>query len=137
MTVAAYTGSIEPPSAHADAVAAKARRIIRRPDGSHLLPPRQNPEHSAADFSWGVGVGSGPAQAALAILSDCTGDDALALKLCKAFKWGVISQLPMDQDWALTVDELRRWVLDHEPMASTSVPWARLDAIGDGASDLQ
>jgi len=137
MTVAAYTGSIEPPTPHAGPAAMKTQRVIRRPDGSHLTP-RHDPEQAApSGFAWGFGVGAGPAQAALAILTDCTGDDGLALKLCKAFKWGVISQLPVDEGWALTVDEVRRWVLHHEPMASTLVPWARHDASGDGAVGLQ
>ena len=122
MTAAAYTGSIEKPSPD---VPAERRRVIRRPDGSTL----------ATGFAWGSG-GSGPAQVALAILADCTGDDELAQRLCQAFKWGVIQQLPMDEGWALTVDEVRRWVGRHAPRATTQVPWQRQDQSGDSAVDI-
>jgi hypothetical protein len=117
MTVAAYTGTFEPPTPLAD-TAAKMQRVIRRPDGSHLAP-RLDME-----------------QAALAILADCTGDDELALRLCKAFRLCVISQLPHDRVWALPVDDVRRWVRHHVPMADSAVPWARRDVSGDGAVDI-
>jgi len=119
---AAYTGSIEAPSS---GMAAGQQRVIRRPDGSTL----------ATGFAWGCG-GSGPAEAALAILADCTGDDDLALRLCQAFKWGVMQRLPMNEGWALTVDEVRRWVGRHAPRATTQVPWQRQDQSGDGAIDI-
>jgi Family of unknown function (DUF6166) len=132
----AYTGSIETPSSGSPGAAAPAtQRIIRRPDGSRLDPRQDLGQASPTGFAWGCG-GSGPAQTALAILADCTGDDALALKLCQAFKWHVVSRLPVDRGWALSVDEVRRWVRRHEPWATTQVPWARHDLNGDNAVDI-
>jgi len=118
MTVAAYTGTFELPIPQAG-TAAKTQHIIRRPDGTHLGP--------RLDLD----------QAALAILADCTGDDELALRLCKAFRLCVVSQLPRDEVWALPVDDVRRWVRQHVPMAESAVPWARRDTSGDGAVDIR
>ena len=73
MTVAAYTGSIEPPTAHAGMAAAKTQRVIRRPDGSHLRPRDDAEQTQSSGFAWGFGVGAGPAQAALAILAAVPG----------------------------------------------------------------
>lgn len=47
--------------------------------------------HSPTGFEFGYG-GSGPAQLALAILSDCCGDE-LAVQYHHAFKWAVIARI--------------------------------------------
>lgn len=56
--------------------------------------------HSPTGFCWGY-AGSGPAQAALAILADYLGDDQRALLLHQDFKARVLAGLPMDQDFNL------------------------------------
>lgn len=45
--------------------------------------------HSPCGFEWGY-EGSGPAQLALAILCDATGDDALALSIYQDFKRQIV-----------------------------------------------
>lgn len=65
--------------------------------------------HSPDGFNWGYG-GSGPAQLALSILVEVTGDTALSLRLYQQFKWDVISKLAMDQGWTLSADEVLAWL---------------------------
>ena len=60
--------------------------------------------HSPTGFNWGYG-GSGPAQLALALLADATGDDDLAQKLHQKYKWQVVGKLP--SEWTLTDEEIR------------------------------
>jgi hypothetical protein len=55
--------------------------------------------HSPSGFNWGFG-GSGPAQAALAIVAHCTGDDELALRVYQRFKEAVIAKL--GERWDIT-----------------------------------
>ena len=50
--------------------------------------------HAPTGFEFGYG-GSGPAQLALAMLADCSGDGP-ALAYHQAFKWAVIARLPAD-----------------------------------------
>jgi len=62
--------------------------------------------HSPTGFSWGYG-GSGPAQLSLAILLDhLNGDKERALELYQSFNMLVVSQLPMDDDFALTDEQI-------------------------------
>lgn len=56
------------------------------------LPSQLLHNHSPDGFEYGYG-GSGPAQLALAILLDYTGDDTLALASYQEFKWRVIAGL--------------------------------------------
>lgn len=66
------------------------------------IPERQDlVNHSPTGFCWGYG-GSGPAQAALAILAHYF-SDTIALKYYQAFKFGVLSRLPMDEDFEIPV----------------------------------
>lgn len=60
--------------------------------------------HSPDGFQWGYG-GSGPGQAALAILADYY-DDETAMKHYQKFKWEVVSNLPAE--WELTAHEIER-----------------------------
>lgn len=78
---------------------------------SNLLNPRLDLwNHSPTGFECGYG-GSGPAQLALAILADYTGDDELAVELHQEFKWKVIAPIPNDRhSWILTEDEIRTWI---------------------------
>jgi hypothetical protein len=56
--------------------------------------------HSPTGLEWGYG-GSGPAQLALALIADATGNDERALKQHQDFKWRIVSKLPHDE-WQLT-----------------------------------
>lgn len=77
-------------------------------DGTPLDPRFDLRNHSPTGFSVGYS-GSGPAQAALAILADATGDDDLAQRLYQRFKFDVIAGLDRDQ-WLLTQAEVRSWI---------------------------
>lgn len=68
--------------------------------------------HSPDGFAWGYG-GSGPAQLALAVLADATGDDELAGWLYQSFKWQRIAKLDQDMGWELTHDEVLSWVREN------------------------
>ena len=61
---------------------------------SYPLPVRLDlVEHSPTGFNWGYG-GSGPAQLAIAILADLTGDDLYSKARYMSFKWDVVAKLP-------------------------------------------
>lgn len=63
------------------------------------LDPRYDlRNHSPAGFNWGYG-GSGPAQLALALVADASGDDALALKVYQRFKFEIVGG--MADQWML------------------------------------
>lgn len=84
--------------------------VVAREDDSgrvHSLPLRRDVRnHSPAGFEWGYG-GSGPAQLALAILSDVLGA-ATALEVYQRFKFEVVSNLPAAR-WELTREEILAW----------------------------
>lgn len=63
--------------------------------------------HSPDGFQWGYG-GSGPAQLALALLADATGDDQLAIRLHQPFKWQFVAAF--GSSWSLTQNEILAWV---------------------------
>lgn len=69
------------------------------------LDPRLDLWNHSFGFNWGYG-GSGPAQLALAILADHLGDDRQAVMLYQAFKWAVVAQMPIDEPWELTSEEI-------------------------------
>ena len=73
------------------------------------LPLRLDLEnHSPTGFAWGYD-GSGPAQLALAILSDAVGDDrAMHCGNYQAFKFAKIGKLG-NEDWVITRDEVLDW----------------------------
>ncbi len=75
----------------------------------HELPLRLDLwNHSPSGPEWGYD-GSGPAQLALAILSDAVGDDgAMSYGNYQAFKFSVVGRLPYD-GWVLTRDEVLDW----------------------------
>ncbi len=63
--------------------------------------------HSPTGFEWGYG-GSGPAQLALALLLDATGDPETALRLHQDFKRAVVGDF--GDEWELTQGEIIAWV---------------------------
>ena len=69
--------------------------------------------HSPDGFNWGY-AGSGPAQLALALLLDVTGDKDLSSRLHQPFKFEVVSTWPMDQPWEYTEEQVRAWLATQE-----------------------
>lgn len=63
--------------------------------------------HSPDGFQWGYG-GSGPAQLALAILLEVTGDKELSVKLHQEFKWDKIAGL--NDRFILTERKIQEWL---------------------------
>lgn len=63
--------------------------------------------HSPDGFAWAY-QGSGPAQLALALLLDVTGDKDLALRLHQTFKREVIARL--GTPWRMTTESIQRWL---------------------------
>lgn len=78
------------------------------------LDPRLDLQKHSSDFGWGYG-GSGPAQLALAICADYTGDDALALRVYQHFKFRVIAGLPQGKAWVLNRYDVELGLLDLFP----------------------
>ena len=79
-------------------------------EGSTVLDPKESQRlfnHSPDGFQWGYG-GSGPAQLALAILYDVTGDGELSVRLHQDFKNDKIVQL--DDRFILIDREIREWL---------------------------
>ena len=82
-------------------------RIVTRGGERKPIDPRFDlVNHSPTGFCWGY-VGSGPAQLALAILSDYLQDDQKVLDLYHDFMLRVITRLPMDTNFTLTDYEIK------------------------------
>jgi hypothetical protein len=77
-------------------------------DGRPLDPRFDLWGHSPTGFEWGYG-GSGPAQLALALLADHTGDDEEAVTLHQDFKRLVVARLPF-RGWELTGAQMDSWL---------------------------
>lgn len=87
-----------------------ARVVIRDDHGTRALGLRLNiRNHSPTGFEWGYG-GSGPAQLALAMICEVTGDRDLALATYQRFKAEIVQSLPRDRDWTLGFDEVEKFV---------------------------
>lgn len=86
--------------------------------------------HSPTGFSWGYG-GSGPADLALSILADYTGDLVLAQQLHQQLKWDVVSRWPQDEAWRLTGEQVYAWLCQHTLRQAVSIPY-RPDVIYEG-----
>ena len=80
--------------------------VIVTVDGRPLNPRLDLWNHIPTGFEWGYG-GSGPAQLALAILTDHLGDDEQAFNFHHRFKWAVIAELP-HREWILTSEDIDR-----------------------------
>jgi hypothetical protein len=82
---------------------------VSRGDSIRRLNPRFDlRQHSPTGFEWGY-EGSGPAQLALALLADWSGDDGFALRLYQNFKFKLIAGLPR-REWELTGAQIREVV---------------------------
>jgi hypothetical protein len=83
-------------------------QLVSKDDNLFLPGPSQKLyNHSPDGFNWGYG-GSGPAQLALALLYDVTGDQELSIKEHQHFKrtfvagWG--------DEWQITTEEIEAWL---------------------------
>lgn len=72
-------------------------------------PSQKLSNHSPDGFNWGYG-GSGPAQLALALLLDVTGDMNIALRYHQNFKWQVVATWAQAQPWGYSEDQVRAWL---------------------------
>ncbi len=81
---------------------------------AHSLPSRLDLREHSVNLEWGYGIG-GPAQLALAILADATGNDAYAVRHYQWFKIDIISRLPWD-GWELTERQIWDWIAEHHPL---------------------
>ena len=61
--------------------------------------------HSPDGFNWGYG-GSGPADTALSILTDCLGREH-ANQLYQSFKWAFVAG--WKEKWSIEEGEIRKW----------------------------
>lgn len=95
-----YRGTRSPLD-HECPVVTRNAQILRPHDSQQLF------NHSPDGFNWGYG-GSGPAQLALALLLDSTGDPGVALtqhqnfKRCFVADWG--------DEWEITQNEIIAWL---------------------------
>ncbi len=81
------------------------RAVQRR----YWLPARLDLwNHSPLGFEWGY-AGSGPAQLALALLADCTGDEGLAVRRHQDFKVAVLAGAPRE-GFTLTGEAIEAWL---------------------------
>lgn len=76
-----------------------------------LEPSLKLRNHSPTGFEWGYS-GSGPAQLALAILLDYTGDEKVALIHYMDFKFDVIARLSHDSEasWHIPGEQINVWL---------------------------
>ena len=69
--------------------------------------------HSPTGMEWGY-PGSGPAQLALAILADATGDGSYAKLRHQRFKQDVTAEIRQNS-WTIHPEDVAGWVNDHPP----------------------
>lgn len=78
--------------------------------------PSQKAYNHSQEFSWGYS-GSGPAQLALALLLDATGNQEKAVKYHQAFKESFVAAWPQHTGWGITKDQILDWLavkVEHE-----------------------
>jgi len=63
--------------------------------------------HSPDGFQWGYG-GSGPAQLALALLLDVTGDGDMSVSLHQDFKRHFVAS--WGESWQMSTGQIREWI---------------------------
>ena len=82
--------------------------------GAHPLRSRLDLREHSVNLEWGYGIG-GPAQLALAILADATGNDSYAERHHHWFKQDVVMRLPWD-GWELPESRVWEWIAEHHPL---------------------
>ena len=75
--------------------------------------------HSPSGLEWGY-AGSGPAQLALAILLDCTGDEDEAVEHYQTFKSAFIAPLGRDEAWEIAARQVEEFLRRDPPAAPAS-----------------
>ena len=83
-----------------------ARAVEVTVDGRPLNPRLDLWNHTPTGLEWGYS-GSGPAQLALALLSDCLGDEEAAVQWHQDYKRAIVAGLPY-RGWTLTEEEIRQ-----------------------------
>ena len=73
--------------------------------------------HSPAGFEWGYG-GSGPADLALNILLEATGDRDFAAEHHQAFKWTFVAPMPFDGG-KIEAAKISEWIAERRPDRET------------------
>lgn len=81
--------------------------VVKDDDILSLIPSQRLYNHSPDGFQWGYG-GSGPAQLALALLYDATGDRDIALGHHQQFKWDYVAG--WGDEWQITTEEILAWL---------------------------
>jgi len=88
--------------------------VVKNGDILSPTPSQRLYNHSPDGFQWGY-PGSGPAQLALALLYDATGDPELSVRLHQAFKGDFVA-LWCDT-WEITDRDIRLWVENQARLA--------------------
>jgi len=83
------------------------QEVLKDGEPLSLAPSLKLHSHSPDGFNWGYG-GSGPAQLALALLYDVTGNKDIALANYQDFKWYYVAQL--GEHWQITDEEIQNWL---------------------------
>ena len=92
----------------------ESREKIEDGDSYELPGYNEVRNHSPTGFAWGYG-GSGPAQLALAILCDLTGDPERAQKHYQHFKFEHIATIPQDaRKWEIGSEFIWEWLEERE-----------------------
>jgi hypothetical protein len=94
------------------------RVIVEVTDGENCwpLPSRLDLKEHSTKLEWGYGMG-GPAQLALAILADVTGDDDYAERHHQWFKLEIVSRFGWG-GWGLRESQVWDWINEHHPLTS-------------------
>lgn len=86
---------------------------IKVTKNGQIFSPRSSQKlwnHSPDGFNWGYG-GSGPAQLALALLFDATGDKELAKRHHQRFKSNIVARF--ENEWEYTEEQIKEWIQEH------------------------
>lgn len=86
------------------------RQVVVVDGGKSVLSPEPSQDvvnHSPDGFNWGYS-GSGPAQLALGLLLDVTGDREIASRYYQLFKADAVAQF--GESWEITEVAIRRWL---------------------------
>ena len=87
-------------------------------DGGEPQPLHHVLRHSPDGFEWGY-HGSGPADLALSLLGDASGDEDLAERYYQAFKREIVSELPGEW-WTLEAAYVVTWLLEARRRAAAA-----------------
>ena len=90
---------------------------VTQGDERHPLPHRLDLQEHSTKLEWAYGTG-GPAQLALAILADVTGNDAYAERHYHWFKLDVVTRFAWDE-WGLRESQIWEWINEHHPLAAS------------------